>query len=437
MTPERLRERWPEGGLFRQTPGESDRRIPWRVSPEPLRLPAPLLRQLEGLGHVLARFQDASHDLYLRSAAGEEAPWLAPILEAGKPDWLVAAQRALSGQAARVIRPDLLWCERGFALSELDSVPGGMGVALFLARAYADAGFDVLGGAEGMAQGFAAAHPEGAVIAVSDESADYRPEMEYLSRALGSAYPCRRAEDLRAEDLPEGATLYRFFELFDHASVPAARQLVERAASGDIVMSPPPVEHLEEKAWLALLHLPGLRSSWSRRLRGAHLRRLLELVPHGWLPDPAPLPPQAALPWLNLGSWEEVAALSQKERRLVLKVSGFDPLAWGARGVTIGHDVSSRTWRDTLRRALADFPRRLWILQDFCETRLVEHPYYAEDGSLALMRGRVRLCPYYFREADGSTRLRGCLATIVPADKKKIHGMTDAIFAPCLTMPSC
>jgi hypothetical protein len=46
------------------------------------------------------------------------------------------------------------------------------------------------------------------------------------------------------------------------------------------------------------------------------------------------------------------------------------------------------------------------------------------------MDGRVRLCPYYFVVGD-ATRLGGILATVAPADKRLIHGMTDAIMAPC------
>ena len=45
------------------------------------------------------------------------------------------------------------------------------------------------------------------------------------------------------------------------------------------------------------------------------------------------------------------------------------------------------------------------------------------------MRGRVRLCPYYF-VTDNRTRFGGALATIAPADKKLLHGMRDAILAP-------
>jgi hypothetical protein len=44
------------------------------------------------------------------------------------------------------------------------------------------------------------------------------------------------------------------------------------------------------------------------------------------------------------------------------------------------------------------------------------------------------LCPYYFVSGDGDdarAKLGGVLATICPADKKLIHGMSEAILAPC------
>jgi len=59
---------------------------------------------------------------------------------------------------------------------------------------------------------------------------------------------------------------------------------------------------------------------------------------------------------------------------------------------------------------------------------LFEHRYY-EDAEVRSMKGRVRLCPYYFVEGD-RVKLRGALTTIVPADKKLIHGMRDGIMVP-------
>jgi hypothetical protein len=52
------------------------------------------------------------------------------------------------------------------------------------------------------------------------------------------------------------------------------------------------------------------------------------------------------------------------------------------------------------------------------------------NNEIIEMPGRVRLSPYYFIAGDAA-RLGGILATIVPLDKKLIHGMSDAIMAPC------
>jgi hypothetical protein len=60
--------------------------------------------------------------------------------------------------------------------------------------------------------------------------------------------------------------------------------------------------------------------------------------------------------------------------------------------------------------------------------------YVGTDGhrpSLQTMKGRVRLCPYYFC-GERDTKLGGVLATICPSDKKLLHGMRDAILAPVM-----
>jgi hypothetical protein len=49
-----------------------------------------------------------------------------------------------------------------------------------------------------------------------------------------------------------------------------------------------------------------------------------------------------------------------------------------------------------------------------------------------MMQGRARICPYFFTDDEGETKFGGALATIVPADKKKIHGMSDGVLVPCV-----
>ncbi|MGZ4983238.1 MAG: hypothetical protein ACXV9Q_04005, partial [Chthoniobacterales bacterium] len=122
--------------------------------------------------------------------------------------------------------------------------------------------------------------------------------------------------------------------------------------------------------------------------------------------------------------------LSQKERELLLKVSGFSPLGWGSRGVYVGQDLPHNEWQRVIEEALRNFEIAPQIMQRFHKARLIEQPFWdAQSGELKTMRGRVRLCPYYFVEQN-RVNMRGALATIVPADKKLLHGMSDAIMAP-------
>ena len=401
----------------------------WKFSPQPWVLRKREWRAVEGMGHVLARFQQACDEVYRRSAAGSLPGWIAELLDTGKPTWMVDVQRKAVklGQRPRVIRPDLLLGEDGFALTELDSVPGGMGIAGWLAELYAGAGFEVVGGAQGMAEGFRAVTGEGAAVVVSEEGGDYREEMAWLAQKAGGG---RRV--VAPEDFDGSASVYRFFEWFDWESMDLFRSLAERSVEGAVDLTPPCLPHLEDKLWLALLWTPSLRRMWEGMLRGSHLQRLREWVPFGWVVDPSPLPPQAALPRLDVHDWEEVGGLSQKERKLVLKISGFHETAWGSRGVHVGHDLPSAEWREVLAGAMEDFSQQPWILQEFRETKVVEHPVCDGRGGVELMRGRVRLCPYYFIDAAGETKLGGCLATLAPADKKKIHGMNDAVLLPCV-----
>lgn len=398
----------------------------WLFSPKPFSLSKRELRKIKSLGHVLAQFQRASDHLYQRSKSGSVAPWVSELLDAGKPEWMVAqqSQGSLRDERPRVIRPDLILTDDGFALTELDSVPGGMGITTWLSQLYTEHGFDVVGGRDGMPEGFKNLMPEGGRILVSEESADYRPEMEWLAQQLGEGFGVETAEEAKATD----EASYRFFEWFDWENIPAAKELAAQAN-----LTSPCKPHLEEKLWLALLWSPALKPLWQSTMRHSHLNAVREVVPFSWVIDPQPLPPHAALPRLDVHSWREVAEFSQKQRELVVKISGFSELAWGSKSVAIGHDMPKDDWKQTIDTALEQYGSQPWLMQEFKPGRVVEHPYFdAETGEVKLMQGRVRLCPYYFTDKNGHTELGGILATIVPSDKKKIHGMKDGILVPCV-----
>ncbi len=217
-----------------------------------------------------------------------------------------------------------------------------------------------------------------------------------------------------------------------------AKNIFELAAQKKIRLTPPPKPLFEEKMLFALLWNRNLREFWRQELGEGFLNRLLRLVPYTWVMDPAPLPPHAAIPEINLTGWDQLKGLSQKERELILKVSGFSPKAWGARGVYLGNDLSHADWAAAVDGAIADFPTSPHILQRYQKPGLVDFQWYDfEKNELVPMPGRVRLCPYYFVTGEGDAArawLGGVLAaTVCPADKKIIHGMTEAgVFAPCM-----
>ncbi len=428
-----VRSRLPEAGLFA---GHD-----WRISPTPFRLEPKLADELESLGRVLLQFYRAVNLLYRRSVEGKQPEWVARWLDLGKPPELIELQRspALKNEVPRVIRPDLLLTDRGISVMELDSVPGGIGLTAWLNQTYSKCEVggekcDVLGGEDGMLNGFAGIFGDAKQvhIIVSDEAATYRPEMRWLSAQLGPRFA---VHDSQFTGVADGDAVYRFFELFDLPNVPGAKQIFELATANRIRLTPPPKPIFEEKMLFALLWNRNLQGFWRQELGESFFNRLLGIIPYTWLVDPHPLPPHAAIPELNLTDWRQLKTLSQKQRDLILKVSGYSEEAWGARGVYLGSDLSHADWAAAVDRAIGGFNRSPFVLQRYQKPMLVPATWFDfERNQLVPMNGRARLCPYYFVSGDGDAaraQIGGVLATICPADKKIIHGMTEAIFAPC------
>jgi hypothetical protein len=244
-----------------------------------------------------------------------------------------------------------------------------------------------------------------------------------------------KIQDSKFNDFTEGDAVYRFFELFDLQHVPNSKRIFELAVAKKLRLTPPPKPLFEEKMLFALLWNRNLQGFWRQELGDGYLHRMQRLTPYTWLVDPAPLPPHAAIPELNLTDWHQLQTLSQKERELILKVSGFSDHAWGARGVYLGSDLSHADWSAAVEKAVTGFRSSPFVLQRYHKPELVDSSWFNfEREEIVPMKGRVRLCPYYFVSGDAEAaraNLGGILATICPADKKIIHGMTDAIFAPC------
>ncbi len=426
----RIAAKIPAGGLFAEKE--------WRISPVPFPLPASLHREIEKLGYRLHKFLEVSNLLYRLSVKGKMPSWIAELLDQGKPPELIAISRdpAFRVQIPDIIRPDLIPTPNGFIVSEIDSVPGGIGLTAWLNKAYSEEGLEVIGGGTGMLDGFSSILPDGGDIFVSEEAATYRPEMEWLAETLNAGHGDSGKFQVRDQNFqgPWKKNVYRFFELFDLPNLPAAESLLARARNGELRLTAPPKPFLEEKLLFALFWLRPLEKFWMRQLGSRTFSILRRCFPRTWILDPSPLPHLGVYPGIGLHDWKELKELSQRDRHLVIKVSGFSEEAWGGRGVQVGHDLSHADWAKAVEAALVGFHSRPCILQEFHAGEIFPCTYLDEGtGQTLPMKGRARLCPYYFSGKTEHPMLGGILATICPADKKLLHGMRDAVMAPVST----
>jgi hypothetical protein len=463
------------------------------------------------LGDHLLAFYRALNRLYLDSVRGAQPAWVAAYLDQGKPESLITYSRMkrFRDLLPGVIRPDIIPTDESLpghrmVITELDSVPGGIGLTGALGRTYAQAErdtshepraarpgteesaseqqsapvqisrascpeprapclvprFEIVGGSDGMVRGFAAMlraqlgdRPGCVAIIVSDEAKDYRPEMQWMAARLRSAgleAYCVEPRDIRfteealligseAGDRPV-SVVYRFFELFDLKNIPKSELIMYSAKKDRAFVTPPFKPALEEKLAFALFHHPVLTPFWMKELGEESYGLLADLLPRTWILDPRPLPPSAVIPGLRLAGravadWRELVGASQKDRQYAVKPSGFSELAWGSRGVSVGHDLPQTEWAEALDKALASFPTTPYVLQEFHKGRQYTLSYYDESANeIVPMAGRARLSPYYFVTGERA-ELGGVLATVCPLDKKLIHGMQDAIMVPCAVAP--
>src|SRR6266513_1254382 len=307
-----IRAAFPKQGLFAEKE--------WLLSPDAFPIEKKFSTELEQLGHRLFVFQRACNQLYQLSVKGKQPEWVAQYLDAGKPKELIEFSRRkdMRDDLPRVIRPDLILTEKGYVIAEIDSVPGGIGLTGWLNQTYSSFESQIIGGSDGMLDGFRTVLANGGDIVISQEAATYQPEMEWIAARLNqtsnlesqtSQWRVVSAENYQPQD---GRSVYRFFELFDLPNIPEIEKTLRANAEGRITITPPIKPYLEEKMWFALFWLQPLREFWRRELGDKYFIMLQKVIPYSWLLDPTPLPQHAVIPRLEIHDWREAAKFSQK-----------------------------------------------------------------------------------------------------------------------------
>src|SRR5256712_13241751 len=167
-----IRDSFPKEGLF----AEKD----WLLSPDAFPIEQKFLAELEQLGHRLFVFQRACNLLYQLSVKGKQPEWVARYLDAGKPKELIefSRRKKIRDDLRRLIRPALILTEDGYIVAEIDSVPGGIGLTAWLNQTYSTFDTKIIGGANGMLNGFQSVLPNGGEIVILQKGETYPPEKE-------------------------------------------------------------------------------------------------------------------------------------------------------------------------------------------------------------------------------------------------------------------
>ncbi len=139
----------------------------------------------------------------------------------------------------------------------------------------------------------------------------------------------------------------------------------------------------------ALLWNRNLRGFWRQELGEGFFNRMLELAPYTWVVEPGQRR-TARFPNSISPTGSKFKTLSQKERELVLKVSGFSELAWGARGVFLGNDLSHADWSAAVDTALAHFEQSPFVLQRYHKPEMVDAAWFDfARNEVMPMKGRA------------------------------------------------
>ena len=175
--------------------------------------------------------------------------------------------------------------------------------------------------------------------------------------------------------------------------------------------------------WFALVWLRPLREFWRRELGERQWLELQKVIPYSWIMDPTPIPHHAVIPGLEIQSWSELGEFSQKQRELILKISGFSELAWGSRGVDMAADLPQHEWRAALARALARFdkPRHPATVSQGVGSSSIRSSILPAAGENAPADASAVRTTSSWRRRESLAARRAC--DDLPCRQKLLHGM--------------
>ena len=189
-----------------------------------------------------------------------------------------------------------------------------------------------------------------------------------------------------------------------------------------------------------LFHHPELAAFWVYQAlpqRTAVQDEKQRVLPRTWILDPRPVPRRRSFrTWQSADArcrtFVALAQTTQKERRLVIKPSGFSELAWGSRASPSGTICRKSNGPPPWNRHSSRFQRHP-CYRNFTKVVCSIQPTSMNDAiPWCRCPGGTLVALLFYCRRQGRA---GGVGHAVPSNKKIIHGMVDAIMAPCAINP--
>ena len=398
--------------------------LTFRVSPDVFPLPSQV--RLREYGPAFVQYYRACKKLI--AELEDDHRWK-KYLNHSKPAWMI--EHAKQDERSHVfLRPDFILTDDDPVATEIETSPFGLGLSYFLDNAYKKAGQQTAADEQAVLRAIQSAAGESICFVVTEYTDQYKGQFAYLCNELAQlgiravmTYP--EELKLQGDNCTVGNqrydSVYRCFYLHQASDDP---QLQAISCFANTI--PPCKPQLEEKALMGMLRDKEFESFFQKELPEEQREILQRTIPRTWVVDAANVPED-----LGIKEWGDLADLSRKQRKFILKTSGFSSEGSWAKGVVFLEKLNKKNCRETMEGAAhAD---GLYVLQEFRKGANFSHRYFDFHASeMKPMKGRVRVTPYYSVE-DGSlltAKATMCEGTDI------IHGMVDSINVPVVESES-
>lgn len=377
----------------------SNSKLPFRVTKEPLKISCELKKEIIGLGPILCMYLNAVICLYNADETVRQ------ILDNGKQ------QRFIGNMPHYLfLRPDLIITEQGLKICELETSIFGLGLADILNRSYIDSGYETLVQKDILKDYIQSVIPKDGIIAYNQRVKSFRGQLDYLADQVFSGSNSAWKSRIIDANFNYVGNIYRAFYSSDGITEPEVNNLLN--SNSNFIPSLTP--QFEEKAILSFIWDKRYCKFFQKELGKERYEYLRMIIPPTFIVGQEEYF-ENGLPG-NVVNLMKIKELPKGQRQFVVKKSSDS--SWGE-GIKFLHKLSHKNAEKALGNAIKS--DESYIMQQFFEGKKFPLDYCGGE-----MQAKIRITPYYAFLGQDIGKLVAIKATGCE-NTDYIHGATNSI----------